>query len=413
MDSNETPPLQPRSEHTGPRIEFANKLRGIAAVSVVFYHYAMFWIFGWPPKIWGNLPDVPPVKTFWLPFLYQFPVQLPRPFVPNIDWGAFGVGLFFLLSGFVIANSVRSYRPSQFLLNRALRIYPTYAVGFMVVLTAHAIAGWIYGRGLPYSAAQMVAHTFPGVRQVFNTAYIDPIIWTLEVEIKFYLVAFIAMSIRRNGASLPVTGIGLGIGAATLVLSLVLPSSSGVAARQLLSDAQFVCFILIGSSFFEYWIGASSRRELTHRAGAIFALFALTWIVSEYRGISIQWIGRIWSYAAALAIFALAMKFSEKFESRNRLADFYARISYPLYVVHLATGYLVLSLLHATPLPIFIDIAIAFAASTAAAFMLHLAVEAPTMKLARAFARKKAQSAIPAPEPVEETLRWVRGARGE
>lgn len=364
----------------GQRIEFANKLRGIAAVSVVFYHYAMFWSYPWASRLWANLPDVVSVKSSWLPFLYQFPLQRPPAYFPTVDWGAFGVALFFLLSGFVIANSVRSYSAPDFLINRVLRIYPTYGVGFVLVLAAHSVAGWNYGRGLPYSRVRMVAHAFPGVRQLVDAlyadaSYIDPIIWTLEVEIKFYLLMFVSMLIRSAGVNLRTTSIGFVVGVLTILLCLAIPVSA-VSMWQLLSDARFVCFIYIGAILFQYWNGDICRRELMKGAGALFFVFALAWVISDQRGVSDQWIGRIWSYLAAIAVFVTAMRFSNLFVRPRGILSFYAKISYPLYVVHLATGYLVMSVIKdhvGFPLPI--NIALAFGASTVTAWVLHIAVE--------------------------------------
>ncbi|MFB6451663.1 acyltransferase family protein [Bradyrhizobium tunisiense] len=374
----------------GQRIEFANKLRGIAAVSVVFYHYAMFWYYPWASRLWGNLPDVVPVKSSWLPFLYQFPVQRPPAYLPTIDWGAFGVALFFLLSGFVIANSARSYSAKDFLLNRVLRIYPTYAVGFVFVLAAHAVAGWNYGRGLPYSGARMVAHSFPGIRQFVDAlfvdaSYIDPIIWTLEVEIKFYLVVFVLILMRQSGVNLRATSVGTGIGVLTVLLCLLVPVTA-VSMWQLLSDAQFVCFILIGTVFFQHWNADISRFELMKNAGVLFFLFALAWAISDQRGMSGQFIGRIWSYLAAIAVFVTAMRFSSLFVRPRGIVNFYSEISYPLYVVHLGTGYLVMSLIKDyLGLPLAVNIALAFGASTLTAWVLHMAVELPTMRMARIY----------------------------
>lgn len=353
----------------------------------------MFWIFGWPPRTWGNLPEVTPSPGLWIRFFYQFPFQRPGPLVPNIDWGAFGVAIFFLLSGFLIANSVRSYRPSEFLINRILRIYPTYAVGFAIVLLAHLIAGSMYGRGISYTALQMFTHAFPGIRQAFNSAYIDPIIWTLEVEIKFYLVVFVAILIAPTGIKLRAASIGAGIGLATLMMYLAASALSAKDSQflQLLSDAQFVSYIFIGAVFFDFWAGDCSRLELCTRAGMIFSVFALAWMVAEREGIAVQSLERIWSYAFAVAVFALSMRFSDWFEVKNGVADFYAKISYPLYVVHLASGYLILFLLHETALPIVVDIAAAFGASTLIAFILHVGIEAPTMAIARLYRRKAAE----------------------
>jgi peptidoglycan/LPS O-acetylase OafA/YrhL len=60
---------------------------------------------------------------------YFFPdcetLNLAMPFVKR--FGTFGVELFFVISGFVIMNSVRKYDLREFLLRRLIRIYPLFA----------------------------------------------------------------------------------------------------------------------------------------------------------------------------------------------------------------------------------------------------------------------------------------------
>jgi peptidoglycan/LPS O-acetylase OafA/YrhL len=348
------------------------------------YHYSMFWVFGWPPQTWANLPDISPVKLQPMLSMYQFPVQLPPAWVPTIDWGAFGVGLFFLLSGFVISNSMQRYTPREFLINRILRIYPTYAVGFLFVVGILWLSGWLYRRGFPYSIGQVIVHTVPGLRQAVGSIYIDPVIWTLEVEIKFYVVVYFAMLFGQR--TLPATALAAAAGAIAIFLSLagLVFSTSSLDLLRLLSDIQFVVFMLIGSIFFQYWTNEISAKALLIRTGYVFALFASIWLLSGLNAAtSVQSAGRIWSYGAAVLAFAAAMRFSHWFKSDSTAADFFARISYPLYVVHLAPGYLIMVMLHGTPLPPVVDIGIAFACVCLIASLLHFAVELPAQNLAR------------------------------
>jgi peptidoglycan/LPS O-acetylase OafA/YrhL len=371
-----------------PRIEFANRLRGLAALSVVLYHYSMFWVFGWPPRIWANLPDTAASADLPMTWMYQFPVRQRRDWIPTIDWGAFGVALFFLISGFVIANSVKRYSPREFLINRLLRIYPTYAVGFACVVGVLALSGALYGRGFPYSTSQVLAHMLPGIRQALGSVYIDPVIWTLETEIKFYAVVFLAlMFVDRQ--SFPAMRIAVTLGVCGVIAAWLRPaflvSSPGL--RQLLSDLQFVVFIFIGAIFFELWCKDISPQQASLKIITLGAIFSLIWLLS-WRGepIAGQSIGRIWSYAAAVAVFKIAMDQSDWFENQNTIADFFARISYPLYVVHLAPGYLIMTLLRSTALWPPVIIALTLAAVCVLAVVLHVAVELPTQRFARRLA---------------------------
>src|SRR6202162_1934765 len=87
-----------------------NGLRFLAALAVVFFHFAY--------KIDGydRVPEV--VKKL-------------------IHFGPAAVGFFFILSGFVLAsrhfrNSLRTETPAEFYWARFIRIYPAYLVGFLL-----------------------------------------------------------------------------------------------------------------------------------------------------------------------------------------------------------------------------------------------------------------------------------------
>ena len=90
---------QPQSaSRQSDKIEFANSLRGVAAVSVVIAHLVTaFWL-GQP--LVGQLTGMPALKIDppWFAIAFD---SLP------VNFAAFGVGLFFVISGFVIPFSLR------------------------------------------------------------------------------------------------------------------------------------------------------------------------------------------------------------------------------------------------------------------------------------------------------------------
>lgn len=84
---------------SGSKIEFANTLRGLAAVSVLVSHYYV--IFWGDPSTVGSLINAPAAAVSMPTYLAWLHA------VPQFNWGAFGVALFFLVSGFVIPFSLR------------------------------------------------------------------------------------------------------------------------------------------------------------------------------------------------------------------------------------------------------------------------------------------------------------------
>ncbi len=149
------------------RLKTIDGLRGIAALAVVFYHLnlAAYLSYGpWTPD-WVN----------WL--LHQ---------------GFLGVDVFFVLSGFVIAYSVRlgTFTLSflgRFMVRRSIRLDPPYwaAIFLESGLVWLSLFVGASDASLP-SSAQLSAHFFY-LQNLFELGDIVPVFWTLCYEVQFYV----------------------------------------------------------------------------------------------------------------------------------------------------------------------------------------------------------------------------------
>lgn len=116
------------STSAGPtgRVEWANAVRGVAALAVLAYHFCVvFWM---RHDVSSGLARHDP--------LYEGQTGAPSfaralSAVP-VELGALGVGAFFLVSGYVIALSVERYSRRGFLVGRLMRVLPTFAAGYLV-----------------------------------------------------------------------------------------------------------------------------------------------------------------------------------------------------------------------------------------------------------------------------------------
>jgi peptidoglycan/LPS O-acetylase OafA/YrhL len=102
--------------HANTKIEFVNTLRGLAALFVVISHYlSTFWYKRDSVSHLINAPLLSP-ETHATP-IYVIWLNL----FPLFDWGSYGVGLFFIISGFVIPFSLQRTNSVGFCVNRLFR----------------------------------------------------------------------------------------------------------------------------------------------------------------------------------------------------------------------------------------------------------------------------------------------------
>ena len=114
-----------------------------------------------------------------------------------------GVTIFFAISGYLIADSyLRS--PDSYAVNRALRIYPALWVCFGVSLVIAWYFGQLEGVGFgkiaPWALGQLTFVQYsPDFLQGFGTGAMNGVLWTIMVELQFYvLLPFILSFVGRS-----------------------------------------------------------------------------------------------------------------------------------------------------------------------------------------------------------------------
>ena len=151
--------MTPDQNQSHARVQALDLLRLVAVLGVVFYHYGFL-----GPQINGIVHvAVPGVADF-------------------AKYGYLGVPIFFVISGFVIAYSAEGRTWSGFVIARFSRIYPTFV--FCMTLTCLTVL-LIGGANYHTTLSQWFANLF-----VFSTVlgqpYMDVVYWSLAIEIVFY-----------------------------------------------------------------------------------------------------------------------------------------------------------------------------------------------------------------------------------
>lgn len=159
------------------KIESIQILRGLAALSVVMFHYRFYLV---PDGADRTIPD-----------------QL-------FGWGAIGVDLFFVISGFIMVyvTSEKNHGAKtsiNFIINRLTRILPTYYVLLLFAfLTGGAMSTFHYPEKVSNLISALTFHPYlsePAPLYLPDSGMYS-IRWTLNYEIYFYLAFSICLLVK-------------------------------------------------------------------------------------------------------------------------------------------------------------------------------------------------------------------------
>ena len=347
------------------KIIFANQLRGIAALSVVFLHLAGgFW--AWREMIAQHIAapalEGPSYWTLHLVTLFNF--------------GPFGVSVFFLISGFVIPMSLARLTPLQFLAARVLRIYPTYIVCFAIGMGFVGLSAAYWHLPFPYN--------FP---TVFNNAFliapgVDLVNWTLLIELRFYVIMAILFALGLGWRLWPLVVVGILAWIYNLVFADT-PKHFGINFSYLGTQLIYIPYMMIGTCFCYFHHQKISARALLTCVLMLIFLMLLTWQTSADRAL-VTGVSDV--YVGSVALFGAAYALRDHFRPHAFL-DFFADISYPLYAVHNLVGMVSLRVLVGSHVPPMLAYFIILPAIIALAYAIHIFVEVPTTSLGKRAAR--------------------------
>jgi peptidoglycan/LPS O-acetylase OafA/YrhL len=275
----------------------------------------------------------------------QFPSALP------FTWfGWVGVEVFFVISGFVIANSASKSSPVEFLISRALRLYPAVwicATASLVVL--------VFAHG---SSSELVRSYIKAMLLYPRGPWIDGVYWTLTTEIAFYALVFCALLTKRvtllhTAWALTVYS-GVYNAIALLFVSDVIQFPS-LPSLVIIFRLRWSVTLLCHGCFFALgiWLFISANRKLTRPelfavtlaflSGAAEIFCFSSWLLSNVPAV----VGQsaylpIVVWAGAISVIAFTANRSRRSSVTVTFAPSYLRtiglITYPLYLTHNVIG---------------------------------------------------------------------------
>lgn len=313
-----------------PKFIFANQLRGIAAILVVMTHY--FGTYFAEQQLLATRtfsPDMHWTPARWV-HLFELAYQ-----------GPFGVAVFFLISGFVIPFSLAKSTAPGFLLNRALRILPTYGCCLGIGLLAIYISALYWKQNFHIDTGIVIANALL-VHNLWGMPSLDSINWTLAIEFKFYLLAALISGafFRKQIAWLLWLLALIPLYTWSYPLTPLVPRFN-TPMTALAMDLNYIIFMFAGTMFYQHSQALISAKALVFRVLLILAVFGANWSMGPQQS---QFPGITLFYYCGTAAFAICYCFRARFRP-VKILDFFADISYPLYAVHSLFGYSLLKLL--------------------------------------------------------------------
>ncbi|WP_064743830.1 acyltransferase family protein [Actinomadura oligospora] len=232
------------------RLGWLDALRGVAAITVALHHASYHY-----------LPDSRRTILAWF------------------DPGAFGVLVFFLVSGYIVPASLeRRGSVRRFWTGRVFRIYPLLLAAVAVVVVLHLTGGYELRDGLAtdYHPVTVALSHLTMMQDLLGVPSAINVLWTLSYEMAFYLLVVALFSVGWHRRSVA-TASTLAIGAPAL--ALVLPAGA-LSARFGEGWVSLAAFLLMAAS-----IGlACARRTAVARAGALLGgVLALTLVMVNGR----------------------------------------------------------------------------------------------------------------------------------
>lgn len=361
----------------GGRLHFIDGLRGIAALSVLVCHLFV--------------PEFLPSARLFDDVAGGLISVIARK-------GYLGVEIFFVLSGFVIAYSIRRYRVTpgftlRFIFRRFLRLDPPYYLAiFLAILiiasrradSLHVVLEYLQGwKGLLMNAAYL--------QDIFvYRSPIGTVAWTLCLEVQFYLALIILTGIAGWLAGIVAPRDSRGV-AAEVTWWLLLGTLAIVSAVMWYTDYNGLNFF---GTWHRFFLGVLTFRSLAARANPwplaalLLVLMALSIGFDDPRGFTA-------ASTAGLILLAGKRGALDRWLC-GRVWQFLGRTSYSLYLYHvvlaipflrLAWSYMPNNLNFAAGLVVF-GILVAIVGG----WIMHVLIERPSVALSRRVSYTKRQT---------------------
>lgn len=250
----------------------------------------------------------------------------------NTQTAVLGVVMFFICTGYLVAGMMKRYSPIEFLINRVLRIFPTLAV---CTLTNGLIL--YFSQRFTFTVNEYLSTIFMCYQWTFEIP-IMTLLWTLSVEIVFYLCAALLRKFRAWNVILLYS---------IIIISIFV---SGWASQQgmlrlynLCYDLRYCSFALLGVCM--YLNENKQDKNYSLPAGPVLACLVLDILIFQYNRHLYSddtTYPNFFTHIIPLGLFLFlrwldqknALAFVERWKWPVQLAS----LVYPVYLTHVVVG---------------------------------------------------------------------------
>jgi peptidoglycan/LPS O-acetylase OafA/YrhL len=295
-----------------------NGLRAIAALAVVFSHITLsLGEFGLNPFILGATKEGKP---------------------QSLNLAAFGVSIFFALSGFLITfllmkeKEVKPVNIKNFYVRRVLRIWPLYYGYFLLCLVT------LFVYGIPFNKTSVVFYTLLAANVPFIADTAIPFLahyWSLGVEEQFYAFwPWVVKKLNRNLLKVVI--------AATVILILLrigfrlLEIKYGISLPyKIITVTRFQCMLIgaVGAILY-YQKNKPFLKIVTHVLLQLAAWSVIVLLAFNKFRVPSFIDNEIVSAATVVIIIGQITGKNKLVNLENKVCDFIGKISYGIYVIH-------------------------------------------------------------------------------
>ncbi len=276
------------------RLDELDALRGLAALSVMLYHYTTR-------------------------YRELFNKQTLNGF--EFKYGYLGVEFFFMISGFVIFMTAGKVKTSgEFLLKRFIRLYPAY----WICLTLSFVALLIFPLEQRTAGTLTYLVNLTMFQELFKVANVDGVYWSLFVEWMFYII--IAVLLISGLIVKPFIWLGFWLGLSLVNTFIRIPLSESF------FNLHYAPYFIAGIGFYKIW-------QNDPKNWIYWPYVLAAGIVVLFQNVPVPDKIAYWICSGVFILFI----YGKLPWIANRVFIWLGAISYSLYLVHQNIGYILLN----------------------------------------------------------------------